>query len=56
MIKHPDADADQASEYNGNIIEGVVVQELKYVTSAHALQFGIIYDDIELPIRPQVHF
>lgn len=56
MIKHPDADGDQAPEDIGIIIEGVqVLQGLKDVANACALLFGIIYD-LNLSYPPDLRY
>lgn len=56
VIKHPGADADQAPEDIGIIVEGFqVLQGLKDVASACALLFGIIYD-LNLSYRPDLRY
>lgn len=56
VIKHPGADADQAPEDIGIIVEGFqVLQGLKDVSSACALLFGIIYD-LNLSYQPDLRY
>ncbi|KAI3361645.1 hypothetical protein L3Q82_002010 [Scortum barcoo] len=56
VIKYPGADADQAPEDIGIIVEGVqVLQGLKDVANVCALLFGIIYD-LNLSYPPDLRF